>query len=142
MEMAPQYSRIIEDLPVAAQGDSVLRYLMVHDVTGSYFNIIKNVTRLNDDHLSTLLNMDVKTFRKYKSAGANLNPITGEYTVMLLALYKHGQSLFGSFETFGKWLSEPNFFFDGNPPLTFLSTLSGIQYIDERLTAMAYGDNA
>lgn len=59
----------------------------------------------------------------------------------LLLLNKHAEKLFDSNEDFSKWLNTPNFFFDKKMPSDFLGTISGIQFIDNRLTAMEYGDN-
>lgn len=142
MEPAVHYQKVIDSLPSLADGEDVLQFLMAHDITGSYFHVMKEITQLNDEYIASLLSMDVKTFRKYKAANSSLNAITGEYTVLLLSLYKHGQSAFGSFEAFGKWLEEPNFFFDGKMPIEFFTTTSGIRHLDDRLTAMEYGDNA
>lgn len=59
----------------------------------------------------------------------------------LFLLNKHAEMLFDSKEDFSKWLNTPNFFFDEKCPGDFLGTISGIQFIDNRLTAMEYGDN-
>ena len=60
---------------------------------------------------------------------------------MLFALFKHGTDVFGSTKDFNDWLNNENFFFDGKPPAGYLKTITGIRYVDRRLTAMEYGDN-
>lgn len=57
------------------------------------------------------------------------------------SLIKHGKKVFGSKPKFEEWLQSRNFFFDGKPPIEFLSTVRGIRFIDDRLTGMEYGDN-
>lgn len=64
-----------------------------------------------------------------------------EHIVMLLALYDHGADVFGDVPTFEKWLSTPNLLLDQRAPLTYLNTINGIRLIDDRLTALEYGEN-
>jgi uncharacterized protein (DUF2384 family) len=47
----------------------------------------------------------------------------------------------GSKDRFNQWLTAKNFLLDGKAPVSFLSTVTGIRFIDDRLTAMEYGDN-
>ena len=60
----------------------------------------------------------------------------------LKSLFKHGIEIFGNEENFVKWLKSENFFFDKKAPIEFLNTDVGIEYIDNRLTGLEYGDNA
>jgi uncharacterized protein (DUF2384 family) len=64
-----------------------------------------------------------------------------EHIILLLSLIKHGTQVFGSKDGFDQWLTTGNFFLDSKTPVTFLNTVTGIRFIDERLTAMEYGDN-
>ena len=59
----------------------------------------------------------------------------------LLFLIRHGRSVFGQDEVFYEWLHTRNFHFNNEMPSSYLYSLSGIQFVDERLTAMEYGDN-
>jgi uncharacterized protein (DUF2384 family) len=61
--------------------------------------------------------------------------------LLLTALYKHGSSVFESTQNFNKWLKTANLFFDNQEPITFLDTITGIRFVDDRLTALEYGDN-
>jgi uncharacterized protein (DUF2384 family) len=60
----------------------------------------------------------------------------------LAALYKQGTEDFGTQENFVIWLKRANFFFDKKAPIEFLDTPEGMEYIDNRLTGLEYGDNA
>jgi uncharacterized protein (DUF2384 family) len=59
----------------------------------------------------------------------------------LLSLMQHGIEVFGSKSDFDQWLATENFFLDGKEPNSFLNTIAGVRFIDDRLTAMEYGDN-
>ncbi len=96
---------------------------------------------LKDETLSVSLNISLKTFRNYKEADLAMKPHLQEHVFSLLSLYKHGIDVFGSSEQFNEWLQKANFFFDNDQPIHFFTTISGIKYIDSRLTAIQYGDN-
>jgi uncharacterized protein (DUF2384 family) len=54
----------------------------------------------------------------------------------------HGIEVFGTKEKFEQWLNTENFFFDKKSPVSFLNTVTGIRFVNDRLTAIEYGDNA
>ncbi len=58
------------------------------------------------------------------------------------ALFDHGIEVFGTEESFVAWLNKANFFFDKRAPIEFMNTDAGIEFIDNRLTGLQYGDNA
>ncbi|WP_295792736.1 MbcA/ParS/Xre antitoxin family protein [Mucilaginibacter sp.] len=57
-------------------------------------------------------------------------------------LLKHSIEVFSTEQGFKRWLNTINFFFDKKAPIEFINTAEGIKYIDDRLTGIAYGDNA
>lgn len=56
-------------------------------------------------------------------------------------LFNHGIRVFGNREKFKQWLDTPNFYFGEESPRKTLLKKDGIKLIDDRLTAMEYGDN-
>lgn len=64
-----------------------------------------------------------------------------ERTLLLKSLIKHGIQVFGSHKEFDKWLITSNFYLDNKNPESYLNTVTGIGFINDRLTAMEYGDN-
>ncbi len=65
-----------------------------------------------------------------------------EKLLLLISLYKQGEKVFGSKEEFNDWLEKPNFHFNNKRPVDFFKTISGIRYIEDRLTGILYGDNS
>lgn len=61
--------------------------------------------------------------------------------LLLLALIKYGTAVFGTVKEFDQWLNRSNFYFDNKSPNAYLNTITGIRFVDDRLTAMEYGDN-
>ena len=107
-----------------------------------YFNLLKTITHSDDKVISDWLNISEKTYRSYKSTDKATKPSLVELAIMLIALFKHGVEIFGTAEQFTKWLEKENFYFDRKAPIKFIDTVSGIKFIDDRLTGIEYGDNA
>ena len=132
MEPIPAYARMPEILNLIHSGKIDFRYL----------DVLKRMGKFKDDILSKWLNINVKTFRAYKKGSVSIGPGIQEHTVMLLSLIKHGVQVFGSSDTFSKWLHQENFHLDGKKPANFLNTISGIKFIDDQISGIEFGDNA
>jgi len=119
-----------------------LLYAVMHNkITSEYLADLKEVSGLKDEILSASLNMNIKTFRSYKMTPLPMKPHLQEHVFAMLSLYRHGIHVFGYYQIFNEWLEKVNYFFDNDKPLNFLTTISGIKFIDNRLTAIEYGDN-
>jgi len=104
---------------------------------------LKQLTNLPDDTLADILGINVKTFRTYKQKNnIDFKNNFKEFVILLTGLFNHGISVFGSTDTLDKWLVSNNFYFNNKPPVSFLSTYSGLKYTDSRLSAIEFGDNA
>ncbi len=135
------YPTPIDVIPTSVSESEAI-YLVQHkDVNWKFVEAIKTITDFTDDIISKWLNINIKTFRAYKQPGSVLKQNLKEHVVLLLALFKHGTKVFGSSAAFDGWLGQPNFYFDNKNPLDYMNTISGIRFIDSRLTAMEYGDN-
>lgn len=135
------YSTLIKEVPSQISDSSVLTYLQTKTIDWEYVEALKKMTDYNDTILSDWLNVSVKTFRSYKQHENKLSPNLKEQVVLLISLIKHGLSVFENISRFKDWLNTENFYFDNKSPITFLNTVSGIRFVNDRLTAMEYGDN-
>lgn len=131
----------IKDIPEIGDLTKIFFYVNNHNVNSQYLNILKELTNLKDDILSNWLNINTRTFRNYRKSDIVLKDNTKEHIVLLISLYKHGIEVFDSIENFDKWLTTENFLLDKKAPMDFLDTVSGLKFIDDRLTALEYGDN-
>ncbi|MBU3677361.1 MAG: DUF2384 domain-containing protein [Chitinophagaceae bacterium] len=134
-------SPVINKVPNYVNEAETFQLLYAQEVDWQYVNTVKTYSEFNDQRLSEYLNLNVKTFREYKKPNSVLNANLKEHVVMLLAVFKHGESVFGSMRSFEQWLQSANFYFNGHAPEKYLNTITGIKFVDDRLTAMAYGDN-
>ena len=131
----------IDKIPLIKDFTKMFFYLNNNDVDIHYLNYFKNLTGQNDNIVSNWLNINARTLKNYLKSEVTLKDNTKEHIVHLIALYKHGIEIFGTKENFDNWLSLKNIFLDDKIPAEFLDTISGIKFIDSRLTAIEYGDN-
>ena len=135
------YNKIMKELPTVNEPGSVYFYLSKNKVDNTYIELMDELVSLNDTIISNWLNITPRTLRNYRSKDAGLKDNTKEHIISILSLFKHGISVFGTTAVFEQWLSTPNYLLDEKAPMDFLDTISGIRLIDNRLTAMEYGEN-
>lgn len=104
------------------------------------FGILDDLTDMQDRILVDWLNITPRTIHNYRVKPTKLKANTKEH--ILLSFYKHGIETFGQKTKFEDWLSGPNQFLEGRAPKDFMDTISGIHFMDDRLTAIDYGENA
>lgn len=134
--------RIIEEIPSVGDFSNVYFYTVKSNVDAEFIAILDRIIGLNDTILSKWLNITPRTFRNYKNNDKLvLKDNIKEHIILILSLYKHGIAVFGSVKDFEFWLSQKNYLLDNRAPGDFLETISGIKFIDNRLTAMEFGEN-
>jgi len=131
----------IAEIPEISNFTKVLFYLRQNNINWIYFNYFKQITTLNDEIISDWLNINSKTLRAYRKPESISKDNIKEHLILLISLYEHGITVFESAENFDKWILAANYFLDNKPPKEFLDTITGIKFIDDRLTAIEYGDN-
>lgn len=133
--------RQIGKIPDISNYTDVFFYVKNNIIDWQYLIYLKEVTTFSDDVISDWLNISVKTLRAYRKPETSFKENMKEHIVLILSLYEHGVDVFESKENFDKWLNNQNFYFDNKLPKNYLDTVSGIKFIDDRLTAIEYGDN-
>lgn len=141
MTRTKAFKSVIEQVPGQISDSEILHILQTGDINWNHVNAIKNLTDYNDDVISQWLNLSVKTLREYRKPKSILKENIKEHVLLLLALIKHGIEVFGSSEELENWLNTNNFFFDNEKPESFMNTITGMRFVDDRLTAIEYGDN-
>lgn len=132
---------VLNGVPKQINDSEILDFLYTKDVNWIYVNTIKRLTDYNDVIISDWLNLSVKTLREYRKPESTFKDNVKEHVLLLLTFFKHGNAVFESQQLFDNWLDTPNFYFDNKKPSTFLNTVTGIKFVNDRLTAMEYGDN-
>jgi uncharacterized protein (DUF2384 family) len=129
------------DIPSQLNDNEVITYVRRQDIGWKYILRLQQLTSFKDEIISDWLNISVRTLRTYKNPGSTLKQNLQEQVVLLISLIQYGIDVFGSSRAFEDWLLAANFFFDQKPPLTYLNTVSGIRFVNDRLIAMEHGDN-
>lgn len=133
---------IIDEIPSVSDFSNIYFYTINSDLDTEYISILERIIGLNDKVLSKWLNITPRTFRNYKNnPQLVLKDNIKEHIILILSLYKHGLEVFENVENFEIWLAKKNHLLDNRAPIDFLETISGIKFIDNRLTAMEYGEN-
>jgi uncharacterized protein (DUF2384 family) len=136
-----KHQNILKTIPNGINDADVLLYLHEGKVNWEHVQMLKEGTRFKDEMLSDWLNVSVKTFRSYKKHEQEININIQEHVLLLLSLMRHGSAVFGSIAKFEEWLETEHFLFNGKAPVDYLKTITGIRFVEDRLTAMEYGDN-
>lgn len=131
----------IGDIPANISDSQVINYLHSEKLGTRQVSYLKALTKSTDKVISEWFDISEKTFQNYKNSKSKLNINFQEKLLLLLSLYKQGERVFGSQEEFNEWLEKPNFHFNNIRPVDFFRTISGIRYIEDRLTGIEYGDN-
>ncbi len=130
-----------EEIPGNLSDSEVLYWLHKKKIDFSFLNLLKVYSLMPDEVISGWLNINVKTLRNYRNPENRIRDNIKEQILLLISLYRHGNDVFGDEARFNKWLNTDNFFFDGAPPVSMLNTISGIRFVDNRLSGMEHGDN-
>lgn len=133
--------KLIDELPDVSDFTNIYHYVNHYTIDQSYIQILDELSGLKDDIISKWLNITTRTYRTYKTKNVSLKDNTKEHIVLLLSLYKHGLDVFNTKEEFEQWLTTPNYLLDSKAPMEFLDTISGLKFIDNRLTAIEFGEN-
>ena len=135
------YSADLESVPLQISDSEVLTFLQTKNINWQYLNTIKKVTDFNDEVISEWLNVSVKTYRSYRLPKNKFKENVKEQILLLLSLMKHGIQVFGTAKEFDLWLNSGNLYFDKKIPNVYLNTVTGIRFVEDRLTAIEFGDN-
>ncbi len=106
------------------------------------FNDMITVANYDKDFAADLLDVSYKTITRYQKEKKKLSPLQSEYILKTIVLYNKGEKAFGTAESFTKWLSKPAFGLGNRVPNTFITTVTGINYIIDELNRIAHGDLA
>lgn len=106
------------------------------------FNDMLTVANYDKDYAADLLDVSYKTITRYQKENKKLSPLQSEFILKTIVLYNKGEKVFGTHESFANWLNKPAFGLGNRRPNTFITTVTGINYILDELNRIAHGDLA
>ena len=86
-----------------------------------------------------LFDTSLKTLLRYRDTKRKLSPAAGELALKMLALFQHGEIIFGSIAEFRSWLDVPAYGLGHQRPFDLMQTSGGIDLIDDELTRIEFG---
>ena len=105
----------------------------------SVFDGLIQVSALNKNQLAAFIDATPKTIDNYRLRRHKLGRIESEQLLQLMSLYKKGNEIFGSSESFNLWLKQPASGLGGIIPFDLLYTQGGINLVMEELLRIEYG---
>lgn len=106
------------------------------------FNDMVEVASYDKDFAADLLDVSYKTVTRYQKEKKKLSPLQSEYILKTIVLFNKGNQVFGTKESFNRWLDKPAFGLGNRIPRTFITTVGGINFIMDELNRIAHGDLA
>ncbi|MGA0558624.1 type II toxin-antitoxin system Xre/ParS family antitoxin [Larkinella sp. VNQ87] len=116
--------------------------LAMKGIPASTFFETADLTGYRKDQLAEVFNTSVKTFQRYEREAKNLNPQDSEKILKIMALFDKGADVFGSLESFRRWMDKPAYGIGGQIPFDLLHTSGGIDLLMDELMRIEYGDLA
>ncbi|TAE24767.1 MAG: DUF2384 domain-containing protein [Cytophagales bacterium] len=111
-------------------------------IPASLFSELIQITGYGREQLAEVFGLSLRTFQRYEREQRNVTPQDGERMLKLKALFEQGTDVFGSLESFRRWLDKPAFGLGGQLPFLLLHTSGGMDLIMDELTRIEYGDLA
>ncbi|MBC7890523.1 MAG: DUF2384 domain-containing protein [Ferruginibacter sp.] len=111
-------------------------------IYASAFDDMITVSSYDKDFAADLLDVSYKTVARYQKEKKKLSPLQSEYILKTIVLFNKGNQVFGSEESFSRWLDKPAFGLGNRIPRAFITTVGGINFIVDELNRIAHGDLA
>lgn len=108
----------------------------------SAFFDLQEITKFTNKELSGLLNVSFKTIQRYKKEGKHLSAQNSEQLLKIIALYQKAEEVFGSLESFNRWLRKPAPGLGGHKPFSLMQTSGGIDLVREEIIRIEFGSLA
>ena len=128
-----EYMAYLGDEEMSIVSESVAVY-------ATAFNDMVTVSDYDKDAAAGLLDVSYKTVTRYQKEKKKFSPLQSEYILKTIALFNKGNEVFGSTESFNRWLDKPAFGLGNRIPRTLIITVTGINHIIDELNRIAHGD--
>ncbi|MEO6547404.1 MAG: MbcA/ParS/Xre antitoxin family protein [Ferruginibacter sp.] len=111
-------------------------------VYATAFNDMIAVSSYDKNFAADLLDISYKTVTRYQKEKKKLSPLQSEYILKTIVLFNKGNQVFGTKESFNRWLDKPAFGLGNRIPRAFITTVGGIHFVIDELNRIAHGDLA
>ena len=101
-----------------------------------------SLSGFTQDEFQETFKTTVKTIQNHVTKDLTLDAALSEKLLKSFALFDKGAEVFGSADTFHRWLNKPAYGLGNQVPFTLMDTITGIQLIEEELIRIEFGDLA
>ena len=106
------------------------------------FNDMVEVAEYDKDFAAGLLDLSYKTVTRYQKEKKKFSPLQSEYIIKTITLFHKGDEVFGTTDSFKRWLDKPAFGLGNKIPRNIITTVSGINFVMDELNRIERGDLA
>jgi putative toxin-antitoxin system antitoxin component (TIGR02293 family) len=137
-----------EEAAIYAKYDSQIRgniSIVLNARKGLSSNVLYDIillTGFKKEQIATLFNTSAKTITRYTQEGKNLDIVSSEHALKLIALFKKGTEIFGELEAFRRWIQKSAYGLGWQVPAELMETSGGIELIMEELYRIEFGATA
>ncbi|GAB3696850.1 hypothetical protein GCM10027592_20450 [Spirosoma flavus] len=121
---------------------TALVFLALKGIPATRFFEIAELTGYKREQLAEVFDTSLKTFQRYEREKKKLNPQDSEKVLKIKSLFQLGESVFGSADSFRRWMDKPAYGLGNQIPFDLLHTSGGIDLIFDELIRIEYGDLA
>ena len=100
---------------------------------------LAELTGYRREDIAPLFDTSLKTLLRYKETNRKLSPVASELALKMMALFQHGEVIFGSIAEFKSWLDVPAYGLGNQRPFDLMQTSGGIDLIDDELARIEFG---
>ncbi len=123
---------------IAPKGAGSLISLIKSGITRKSLDDLIFATGLTLSEMADCMHLSERTLRNYTPA-THLGPDPSERAIEIALLYERGKEVFGSLESFKKYMDVPVLALGNNKPKYYLDTSVGINFLMEELGRIQQG---
>jgi putative toxin-antitoxin system antitoxin component (TIGR02293 family) len=113
--------------------------LIRHGIPYQLYELIQELTPLNEKDWSELLDLSTKSLQRYRNARQTFESFQSEKILEMAEVTIMGLDVFGSVEKFRLWLNTPNYALGNYKPVDLLRNSYGKEMIMGELVRINYG---
>lgn len=117
----------------------LLSGLIREGIPYALFMLIQRVTPFSESEWADLLNISIKSLRRYKEEARHLKPIQAEKVIEMAEVTELGMDVFGDMDKLKLWLDTPNFALGSYRPKDLIKDSYGKEMVVGELTRVNFG---
>lgn len=98
------------------------------------------ILHIGKTEFAPLIGLSTRSLQRNKEK--RLTPQQSEHTLALLSVKNEAAAYFGAQDTALTWLKTPQLIFGNQTPLSYLDTMTGIEYVHDVITRLKHGMTA